>query len=132
MKEMATSTIELQINNKKASAKYDPEKKEINYDFSKGLKIDNRDKLIDGAQSPALGFWSEVYHSFIDQVDAEAKASFNGDFDAEEEYVHVEKEGRVIDALKIAIPDTKETKRSTYGDGGKYIKTKGTTSAETK
>ena len=107
----------------------------IEIDFRYGLTIydDNgTDKSSDdkkiGNQSPALGFWSEVYHAYIDLVDTETKEELNGDLQKEEEYVHLDKEHAVIDALR-----TKEAKRTQYQPGDAMpVKTKNATSTEKK
>jgi hypothetical protein len=101
-------------------------------DLNVGLEIyDNETDKHKGNQSPALGFWSEVYHAYIDKIDNIAKEKYKN-VDNEEEYVHVEKEQKVIDKLKKEDPTNKETKRKTYGEAQWKVKTKGPTSTEKK
>jgi len=134
MRQMAQSSEEIEIKNRAGAGEYS--NGVIKIDFSNGLRVTSKDKTVDGIQSPALGFWSEVYHAYVDKIDlvkkAEFKATDNSQNDLEEEYIHVEKEGKVIDALKESNPEINEPKRTTYGDGWKNVKTKGPTSTEKK
>ena len=96
-------------------------KGKIGIDFSKGIKVD-RDDGVSGYESPAFGFWSEVYHAFIDKIDITAKNTYKkmkGEIynSAEENYVHVTKGNQVIDLLKKNNPSNGETKRDKYENG---------------
>ena len=133
MKKMAEMPEEIEVKKSKKGGSY--QDGVILYDFSQGVKIDSKDGAVDGVQSSALGFWSEVYHGYIDKIDLKKKEEFKSDnvqHDQEEEFVHVEKEGAVIEALKKSNPKINETKRTTYGDGWKNVKTKNVTSTEKK
>jgi|GEM_PF-2071576 len=123
MKAVAEMKQEIPVISSSDSYEYDPETNELAYDFSLGLKV-KRDDGTKGGQSPALGFWSEVYHAYMNYFMKEKLAEFKegGDTDMngsplEEEYIHTGKEQKVIEALKKAIPGNKETYRDTYGDG---------------
>lgn len=122
MKTMASSKdikIEVKETSKYGKTKY--RDGVITVNFKEGVQIwsDKGDGEHKGDQSPALGFWSEVYHGYLDKVDATTKAKFEDDneFDLlEENYLHVEIEGQVIDKLKAKDPTNKETKRENYLD----------------
>lgn len=109
---------------------------EILIDFTYGFKIYDEDGSGDnhiGNQSPALGFWGEVYHAYIDLIDSKAKKSFSNDKPyrtKEEDYVHVEKLGQVIDSLQTADENNKEAKRPTYSSASESYKAKSVTSTE--
>ena len=81
-----------------------------------------------GNQSGALGFWSEVYHGYLDLIDTETRDRLEAAGNtppgqaSDEEYIHVDKEHKVIDALKTADPGNKETKRSSYGSARPAMK----------
>jgi RHS repeat-associated protein len=105
----------------------------IEYDFSYGLEVFGAEGQSLGIQSPALGFWSEVYHAYIDLVDSEARAKYKNDISAEEQYVHLEKESEVVDRLNEHHKTEREVKRQTYkmeGGDAALVKTKGVTSNE--
>lgn len=109
-------------------------KGKIEYDFNFGLKLYNGEtNEYLGNQSSAIGFWSEVYHSYVDLIDQKAKSDLNGDIDKEEDYVHISKEHKVIDKLKEKNPESKETKRTQYQAGDAWpVKTEGATSTDEK
>jgi RHS repeat-associated protein len=121
MEAVAKSLIEVEVVEQKGKGMASYHKGKIYYDFSLALEIhDEKTDEYKGSQSPAIGFWSEVYHSFIDLIDVEAKETFKNDTptnDNEEYYVHVTKENQVIDKLKEANPNSKETKRNSYEEG---------------
>lgn len=114
----------------------------ITVNFQEGVQIwsDKGDGEHVGDQSPALGFWSEVYHAYLELVDHATQAKFEDDDEfklQEENYIHVDIEGQVIDKLKAKDPSSKETKRQDYLDAAwpnKGIKdvTKTTNEAEEK
>lgn len=141
MQQLAESTtIELEVKDQKYGCEYAPESNKIFYDFTQGLKVESKlegeEKAQKGNQSPALGFWSEVYHAYIDKIDLAKKKEFDDANDAdqamEEEYVHGDKEGKVIDLLKLKNPENKERKRVKYTDGYNTMKAKSATSTEEK
>ena len=129
MKQIAKSKIEVEVIEKKKGGSYLDKK--IEFDFNYGLKVFDTKGVNDkelGNQSPALGFWSEVYHAYIDLIDTKAKQAIGGDRQKEEDYVHIEKEHQVIDKL-----GGKETKRTQYEPGDAWpVKTKSVTSPEEK
>jgi len=137
MQQVAESTEEIVVKDRAGAGEYD--EGVIRFDFSQGLKVNTKDKTVDGVQSPALGFWSEVYHAYLDKIEKTKLQEFDTKataqtpaIDLEEEYVHVTKENAVIDALKKSNPSNNEPKRQTYTDGWKNVKTKGVTSTEPK
>ncbi|MBP7102941.1 MAG: hypothetical protein KBA86_06785 [Bacteroidales bacterium] len=129
MQKMAASDIVIKVVQIANTAEYSDGK--IKMDFSKGSKVD-RDDGKSGYQSPALGFWAEVYHSFIDKLDMNAKNTYQdkNNREREENYVHILKEGAVIDALKTKNPSNGETKRGKYEDAWKVVRIKNVTDTE--
>jgi hypothetical protein len=123
----SSNSIHIRVNNKKKAGDYLGGV--INFDFNYGAEVGNSKGAFKGNQSAALGFWSEVYHAFVDLVDEKAKARYE-DADAEEEYVHVKQERQVIDKLIEKNPAIQETKRNTYGDAGPGPKLKSATSTQ--
>ncbi len=71
-------------------------------------------------------------HGFDDKKREEFKKTDDINHTLEENYVHVEKENEVIDALKKKDPTNTERKRKDYYDAWKNVKTKGVTSSEKK
>ncbi|MCR5554166.1 MAG: RHS repeat-associated core domain-containing protein, partial [Bacteroidales bacterium] len=116
MKEIANSPFTVKVIKRRYEACYSWNK--IYYDFSQGSKIEREDG-VSGYQSPALGFWSEVYHAYLDIIDKKTKKSLSSFSDTynlkEENYVHVTKENVVIDALNSCY-GANETKRNVYED----------------
>ena len=116
MKQVAESATTVKVKKQRDAGSY--LWKTIRYDFSQGSKIEREDG-VSGYQSPALGFWSEVYHAYLDIIDKKTKkslSSFSDTYNMEEEnYVHVTKENSVIDALNNFY-GANETKRNEYED----------------
>ncbi|MBA3680507.1 MAG: hypothetical protein H0W73_04995 [Bacteroidetes bacterium] len=132
MKTIATSKdIHVEVEeSKKGRAEYSDGT--ILIDFNSGLEVyDDETDNLKGTQSPALGFWSEVYHAYIDKVDKEAGEKYKN-VDKQEEYVHVEKEQQVVKKLQEKDPTNKEPTRNKYSEGQWDVKTKGPTSTEPK
>lgn len=132
MQKVAKSSIQVQIIEEKMAGEYSDGK--IEYDFNYGLEVFDEKGNSLGVQSPALGFWSEVYHGYIDLIDNEAKDKYSGE-KSQEQYVHLKKEPVVIDKLKEKDATNKESKRKTYdmkGGDAYPIKTKDATNPETK
>ncbi len=116
MKQVAQSTTSINVKNKRDDGSYGH--KTIRFDFSQGSKIEREDG-VSGYQSPALGFWSEAYHAYLDIIDKKTQKSLSSFSDPyhlkEENYVHVTKENVVIDALNRYY-GSNETKRNHYFD----------------
>jgi RHS repeat-associated protein len=127
MQQMAESHIEIKVIKTANTAEYS--KGTIKMDFSKGSKV-KRDDGESGYQSPALGFWGEVYHSYLDKIATKTKGTLTDKNDSyntnEENYVHLNKESEVIDNLNGK--GNSETKRGKYGDAWKTERMKDVTS----
>lgn len=123
MQTLASSkTIQVEVKEAKGYGKAEYKDGVITFNFKEGTQLFDDNKKL-GNQSPALGFWSESYHAFIDLVDSKAKASFSDDNEyllKEEKYVHLTKEHQVVDIFKKNGEGNKETKRATYEPGDAY------------
>ena len=104
MKQVAQSTTSINVKNKRDDGSYGH--KTIRFDFSQGSKIEREDG-VSGYQSPALGFWSEAYHAYLDIIDKKTQKSLSSFSDPyhlkEENYVHVTKENVVIEQHIILL-----------------------------
>ena len=71
MEEVAKSKKEVEVRERRNKGSY--LNGVIEFDFSKPLDVfDNNGNLI-GNQPPALAFWSEVYHAYIDLINLDIK-----------------------------------------------------------
>ncbi|MBI2967015.1 MAG: hypothetical protein HYY40_04285 [Bacteroidetes bacterium] len=137
MQQVASSDIEVEVTESSRKTAGGYEEGEIDYNFKYGVEI-RRDKKKIGKQSPALGFWSEVYHAYLDlfdkakqkQLEEESRKQGPDLNVAEEEYVHVKKEGQVIDKLRKASKSNREMRRKSYKEGEGVFKAKGATSTK--
>jgi hypothetical protein len=125
LQKVASSDKEIKVVKRRRSGWY--AKGTIGFDFKYGLKLKNS-KNEKSFESPAVGFWSEVYHAYIDNFDSKSKSKFKNDDDLhsqEENYVHVIKGNKVVDILRTK--GYQEGKRDTYEDAWKLKKTKSLT-----
>ena len=128
MQTMATSSVEIKVKHQRFGGSY--LNKTIRFDFSQGERIE-RDDGVSGYESPAVGFWSEVYHGYLDITGENRSLKSLSDTCnlKEENYVHVTKGNQVIDALNKCY-NSNETKRNNYEDAKHEVNMKIVTDTE--
>jgi len=134
MQKVASSTIQVDVRytKKRGATLYDD--KLLLWDSRKGLKVGKR-----GKQSPALGFYHEVYHAYLEllapvQLQTDLAISDKADdnvrnYSSEEEYV-TEKESMAAEILSVGRTDRDEGRRADYYDHRGEFKAQGTTTTQ--